>query len=251
MPHGGEPPEVDSAGEREVLLVAIELYHTVDDDANVGCTLADPDRNLFHHPLQTLGLRESGRRRIVAQSNGCAVRKPDRRRRVRVFNTGYNVSITHQVFDQHRVLKPCTAEAVREGDNRKRRAARGDWRVVDRMRGNLSRNDGCPSGAELAAHELVDLGKGVHLCRAWEVLSLCAGGFRRRIPEVDHQLSTAFGIVVIGPRCVGPLIANPADAKWSRWRRDLRYFGSSPHATRCAWLLVGEENAEEAGDQNA
>src|SRR4051812_6484985 len=42
--HGGKPLQVDRAGQRELLLVEIELRHAIDDEANVGRALADPDR---------------------------------------------------------------------------------------------------------------------------------------------------------------------------------------------------------------
>ncbi len=41
--HRGKPLQVNRAGKREVLLVVIELAHAVDDEANVGCALIDPD----------------------------------------------------------------------------------------------------------------------------------------------------------------------------------------------------------------
>src|SRR5262249_626397 len=106
-------------------------------------------------------------------------------------------SITHHMFDEHCVLEPRAAEPVREDDNRKRRAAAGDWRVIDCVRRNLSRNNGSPGIAELAAHEFMDLWQGVHLCRTREVLPPCARGFLRRIQEIDHQFALALWIVVV------------------------------------------------------
>src|SRR5580692_1455533 len=156
------------------------------------------------------------------------------------------------MFDQHCVLEPGAAEAVREGDNRKWQAALGDRRVVNRMRGNLSRYNLCPGVAELAAHDLMDLGKGVHLSRTREVLSFCTGGLRRRVPKVDHQLATELGIVVVGTRCVRPVIANPADAVRTCWQRDLWRCHGRLRAARCARRLKSDDgSAVQTGEQNA
>ena len=84
---------------------------------------------------------------------------------------------------------------LRESDNRKWSAAAGDRRAVDGMRRNLSGNNRSPEIAELLAHELMDCGRRVHLCRAWNVLSFGIDGFHRWIPEIDHQLALALLVV--------------------------------------------------------
>src|SRR6185369_176053 len=248
--HSRECLQVDCASQRG-LLVAVELLYAIDHEPNVGGPFADTDRDSAHYPLLALGWGESVRRRIVSLRDNSPVREPDRLSRVRVFNAGDDMSITHQMFDQHCVLEPAAAEAVREGDNREWHAALGDRCVLDRMRGNLSRKNLRPGVAELAAHDLVDLRKGVHLSRAREVLSFCAVGLRRRIPKVDHQLATEFGIGVVGTRCVRPVIANPPDAVRTCWRWDLlQRNGCLRPARRARKLKSSDRSAVQKGKQN-
>src|ERR1700733_9098672 len=114
-----------------------------------------------------------------------------------MFNAGYDVSMTHELFNQQRVLEPCATEPVRESDNRKWSGAAGDRRAVDCVRRNLSGNNRSPSVAELLAQELMHCVYRVHLRRTWKVLSFGPDGFRRRIPEINHHLALAPWIVLI------------------------------------------------------
>jgi hypothetical protein len=43
--HRGKSLQVDCASERDLLLVVIELPHAIDDEANVGRALVDPNRS--------------------------------------------------------------------------------------------------------------------------------------------------------------------------------------------------------------
>ena len=146
------------------------------------------------------------------------------------------------MFDQHCVLEPAAAEAVREGDNREWHAALGDRRVFNRMRGNLSERICAQALPNSPLMILWISRKGVHLSRAWEVLSFCAVGLRRRIPKVDHQLATEFGIV-----SRRDAMRPSSDSQSCRCRKDLLAMGSvaaQRMSARCSTRSAIEEQRQ-------
>ena len=95
----------------------------------------------------------------------------------------------------------------------------------------------------------MDCGRRVHLYRAWKVLSFGTDGFRRRIPEIDHQLALALWVVLVRARSIDPVKTDPADAERAGRVGDFGNSGGCLHATGCARLLNAKDRgAEKAGE---